>query len=66
MPAPRAPPASHDERDDLHGQVDDHAHFPPPQFVAREAAVRFTTGTTVAIANPLADRLPVQFEDLEN
>lgn len=66
MPALRAPPASHDERHDLHGQGDNHAHFPPPQFVAGEAPVRFTTAATVAIANPLADRLLMLFEDVQN
>jgi hypothetical protein len=50
----------------LHGQADDDAHFPPPQFVAREAAVRIAPGTTVAIADALADRLLMQFAGFQN
>jgi len=66
MPAPRALQTDHDNRDDLHDEVDNHAHLPPPQFVAGEAAVRLATMAAIAIAEPVADRLPMLFEGLQD
>jgi len=50
----------------LHGEVNDHAHLPPSQFVPSEAAVRLATTATVAIATSLRDRLPMLIEGFQS
>ena len=66
MPAAGAPPTGHDDREDLHGEVNDQAHSAAAKFVTREAAVRFAPHAAVAIATPLANRLAMLIEGFQN
>ena len=65
-PAAGAPPTGHDDADDLHGSVDNHAHQTAPQVMPREPAVRLATTATITIAGSVGDRLAMLIQGFRN
>jgi hypothetical protein len=66
MPAPRTSPASDNDGADYHGQVDNHAHPSPPQFVSREATVGIATTASITITRTLGDGLLMQIQGFDS
>jgi hypothetical protein len=50
----------------LHGQIDNHAHLTPPQFVSREATGRLATTAMIVIAIPPANGLSMLLKGIQN